>query len=108
MLQVSAQIISIFILKFFFFLNEIFSSHVTPRVSRNPLCDCKMDHLPFWHYPPQAAGVGYGQGSSDIIEWMGSLDPSKWQRTYGWMDPDFLMTDFLENYSLPSGFQVLF
>jgi hypothetical protein len=40
----------------------------------------QMDHLPVWHYPPQAAGVGYGQGTADVIEWMGALNPSKWAK----------------------------
>ena len=40
----------------------------------------QMDHLPLWHYPPQAAGVGYGQGVRDIIEWMGYIGPSKWTK----------------------------
>ena len=40
----------------------------------------QMDHLPEWHYPPPAAGVGYGQGTADVIEWMGALNPSKWAK----------------------------
>jgi alpha-galactosidase len=63
----------------------------------------QMDHIPFWHYPPQAAGAGYGQGVGDIIEFMGYLDPSKYTEQYGWMDPDFLMTLFMENYTAPDG-----
>jgi len=64
------------------------------------------DHLPFWHYPlkdsdtegytrDEAAGVGYGQGTYEVIEWMAHLQPSNWTRPYGWMDPDFLMTEYL-------------
>lgn len=60
----------------------------------------QMDHLPLWHYPPQAAGEGYGQGTRDIIEYMAHLDPSKYAQQYGWMDPDFLMTLMLEDYPL--------
>lgn len=58
----------------------------------------QMDHLPLWHYPPQAAGVGFGQGVRDIIEWMGHIGPSKWTKQHGWLDPDFLMTMFLEKW----------
>jgi len=58
------------------------------------------DHLPFWRFPAKSAGVGYGQGTKDIIEWMADLQPSKWTQQYGWMDPDFLMTLFLENYTI--------
>jgi hypothetical protein len=36
----------------------------------------------------------------DIIEWMAVLDPGKYTQQYGWMDPDFLMTLMLENYSV--------
>ncbi len=28
----------------------------------------QMDHLPLWHYPGKAAGMGIGQGTRDIIE----------------------------------------
>ena len=28
----------------------------------------QMDHLPFWHFPPTAAGEGIGQGTYDIIQ----------------------------------------
>jgi len=55
----------------------------------------QQDHLPFWSYSiGQAQGVGYGQGTKEIIEWMAHLDPSKHTREYGYMDPDFLMTMF--------------
>ena len=55
----------------------------------------QQDHLPFWSYTlGQAQGVGYGQGTKEIIEWMAHLDPSKYTREYGFMDPDFLMTMF--------------
>ena len=57
----------------------------------------QMDHLPFWKFGTanSSDGVGYGQGTYDIIEWMAELVPSKWTRRYGWMDPDFLMTKYL-------------
>jgi hypothetical protein len=47
----------------------------------------------FWHFPPKAAGQGLGQGTGDIIEYMASLQPSTRTRRYGWLDPDFLMTE---------------
>ena len=50
--------------------------------------------------------MGYGQGVADIVEWMGSLDPSKWATQYGWMDPDFLMTLMLENVTDPEVFSL--
>lgn len=49
------------------------------------------DHLPFWRAPP-GTGAGYGAGVLDIIEFMAELVPSKWVQSYGWLDPDFLMT----------------
>eukprot|EP00935_MAST-01C_sp_MAST-1C-sp1_P002671 g2671.t1 len=52
----------------------------------------QMDHLPFWNFPPGSEGVGFGEGTKNIIEWMASLQPSKWTKQYGWLDPDFLMT----------------
>lgn len=58
------------------------------------------DHLPLWTYPEMAAGVGFGQGTKEIIEWMAYLQPSKYVKPFGWMDPDFLMTLFLENYTI--------
>jgi len=54
----------------------------------------QMDHLPFWHFPPTAAGEGIGQGTYDIIQYMAELNPSKWTKQYGWMDPDFTETLF--------------
>ena len=45
----------------------------------------QMDHLPFWHFPPDAAGVGFGQGTGDIIEYMASLTPSQYSKPYGWL-----------------------
>ena len=54
-----------------------------------------MDHLPFWSFPTNAtSGVGYGQGTAEIIEFVADLTPSKWTRRFGWLDPDFLMTLF--------------
>ena len=56
----------------------------------------QMDHLPFWKFGSNHSsdGVGYGQGTYDIIEWMAHLQPSKWTKQYGWLDPDFLMTEY--------------
>eukprot|EP01113_Clastostelium_recurvatum_P013868 TRINITY_DN1746_c0_g1_i2.p1 TRINITY_DN1746_c0_g1~~TRINITY_DN1746_c0_g1_i2.p1 ORF type:complete len:260 (-),score=37.62 TRINITY_DN1746_c0_g1_i2:83-862(-) len=54
----------------------------------------QMDHIPFWHYPHSGAGLGYGGGTRDIIEYVGTLNPSTFVRQYGWMDPDFLETMF--------------
>ena len=39
----------------------------------------------------KATGVGLGQGTLQIIEFMRPV-PSRWVRRYGWLDPDFLMT----------------
>jgi alpha-galactosidase len=55
----------------------------------------QMDHIPFWHFPPKAAGEGFGQGTRDIIEYIATLNPSKFVQKYGWMDPDFLETLFV-------------
>ena len=52
----------------------------------------QMDHLPFFNLPATAAGAGIGQGTVQIVEWMARLQPSRWVRSFGWMDPDFLMT----------------
>ena len=54
----------------------------------------QMDHLPVWKFPPKAAGEGFGQGTGDIIEYMGYIDPVKWSQPWGILDPDFLMTLF--------------
>jgi len=54
----------------------------------------QMDHIPFWRFPPLAAGQGYGQGTSDIIEYMATLYPANITKAYGFMDPDFLETLF--------------
>jgi alpha-galactosidase len=53
-----------------------------------------MDHIPFFWFPPKAAGKGFGQGTGDIIEYMGVLKPSTIAKQYGWMDPDFAETLF--------------
>jgi alpha-galactosidase len=50
----------------------------------------QMDHIPFWNFPPDAAGVGYGQGTKNIIDYMADLHPSNYTKAYAWMDPDFL------------------
>eukprot|EP00013_Stygamoeba_regulata_P027356 CAMPEP_0177647550 /NCGR_PEP_ID=MMETSP0447-20121125/10358_1 /TAXON_ID=0 /ORGANISM="Stygamoeba regulata, Strain BSH-02190019" /LENGTH=408 /DNA_ID=CAMNT_0019150139 /DNA_START=75 /DNA_END=1301 /DNA_ORIENTATION=+ len=54
----------------------------------------QMDHIPFWHFPPLAAGEGFGQGVYDIIRYMATLKPSTIVKPYGYMDPDFLETLF--------------
>jgi alpha-galactosidase len=54
----------------------------------------QMDHLPLWELPTHAAGMGFGQGTYDIIEYIATLQPSTFIKQYGWMDPDFLMTLF--------------
>ncbi len=55
----------------------------------------QMDHLPFWRLSTNTtSGVGFGQGTYDIVEWMASLQPSKWTKQYGYLDPDFLMTEY--------------
>jgi hypothetical protein len=46
-----------------------------------------------WHFPPKAAGQGFGQGTGDIIEYMAALQPSNHTQRHAWMDPDFLMTE---------------
>merc|ERR1711976_415796 len=51
------------------------------------------DHLPLWSLPiDPSPQEGYGQGTREIIEWMADLQPSKWTKRHGWLDPDFLMT----------------
>jgi alpha-galactosidase len=55
----------------------------------------QMDHIPFWSWPPKAAGVGYGQGTKEIINFMADLHPSKYNKPHAWMDPDFLESLFL-------------
>jgi len=55
----------------------------------------QMDHLPFWSLPKAIGGgdgVGYGQGTKEIIEWMAALKPSQMSGAYSHPDPDFLMT----------------
>lgn len=37
---------------------------------------------------------GYGSGTFDIIEWMAHLQPSRWVKQAGWLDPDLLMTSY--------------
>ena len=46
-----------------------------------------------WHFPPKAAGQGFGQGTGDIIEYMAALQPSNHTQRHAWLDPDFLMTE---------------
>jgi alpha-galactosidase len=54
----------------------------------------QMDHIPFWNWPPTAAGEGYGTGTKNIIDFMADLHPSKYVAPHAWMDPDFLETMF--------------
>lgn len=54
----------------------------------------QMDHIPFWTWGPHAAGVGYGQGTKEIINFMADLHPSKYNKPHAWMDPDFLESLF--------------
>jgi len=60
----------------------------------------QQDHLPLWSFPfPEDDQGGYGAGTKEIIEWMAHLQPSKWTAPYSWMDPDFLMTRYLDGVS---------
>ena len=36
-------------------------------------CPSQMDHLPFWEMPTKGGGAGFGQGTSDIIEYVATL-----------------------------------
>lgn len=56
----------------------------------------QMDHIPFWSFPPQAAGEGYGQGTKEIIDYMADLHPNGHNKPHAWMDPDFLETLFFD------------
>ena len=74
----------------------------TSQIKHDPHSTCgsstvspSIDHLPFWKLSGnRSAGAGSGQGTYDIINWMGELQPSNWTKQYGWMDPDFLMTEY--------------
>jgi len=55
----------------------------------------QMDHIPFWSFPPDAAGMGYGQGTANIIEYVATINQSRYIQQYGWLDPDFLETLFI-------------
>ena len=55
------------------------------------------DHLPLWSCPGKVcggSGAGFGQGTKEIIEFVATLQPSKYTKQFGWLDPDFLMTLF--------------
>ena len=54
----------------------------------------QMDHLPFWKLGTTGSGAGYGQGVLEIINWMSTLQPSKWTKQYGWLDPGWLWAQF--------------
>ena len=45
----------------------------------------QQDHLPFWHFPPLAAGTGFGQGVGDIIEYMATIQPGQYSKPFGWL-----------------------
>lgn len=45
----------------------------------------KMDHLPFWHWGPTGAGSGLGCGTSEIIDYVGTLNPSQFTGPYNHM-----------------------
>jgi len=53
----------------------------------------QMDHIPFWHWCC-AAGAGFGQGTRDIINYVGTLNAAAFNKQYEIMDPDFLETLF--------------
>jgi len=40
------------------------------------------------------ASQGFGQGTSNIIEYVATVQPSRYTRHFSWMDPDFLETLF--------------
>ena len=67
----------------------------TPVEEALPRFRVQMDHLPLW-WGPSAAGSGIGQGTVQIIEYMARIQPSKYTKKYGWLDPDFLMTLYPE------------
>ena len=43
----------------------------------------QMDHIPFWHFPPKAAGLGLGQGTRDIIEYVAGIDAPAFVKPFG-------------------------
>ena len=45
----------------------------------------QMDHLPLWASPTKAAGAGFGQGTSEIIEYIGTIDPGNFTGPYNHM-----------------------
>lgn len=71
-------------------LSSIHKIHCSHPVCA-PLCftarhpKLQQDHLPFWHFPAKGAGKGLGQGTGDIIEYIGTLRPSTFVRPYAWM-----------------------
>lgn len=53
------------------------------------------DHLPLWSWPyTDGAGAGFGQGTSDIIEYVATLNPGQYNQRWAHLDPDFLETLF--------------
>lgn len=44
-----------------------------------------MDHLPFWNWGPTGAGSGLGCGTSEIIDYVGTLNPSQFTGPYNHM-----------------------
>ena len=66
-------------------MGQTYRIQVCGCVRFQPGADVQMDHLPFWHFPPKAAGAGLGQGTGDIIEYVATLRPSTFVRPYAWM-----------------------
>ena len=61
------------------------------------------DHLPFWSLPGTGTGNGFGQGVSDIIEYVGTLKLSaRGSQAFGHYDPDFLETLFFPTMDFTS------
>lgn len=72
--------------------DEVWSEDFGPAISQ--MFRVQMDHLPFFNWPPKAAGVGYGQGTNNVIDWMANIRPATFAGPSAWADPDFLMTLF--------------
>jgi hypothetical protein len=53
----------------------------------------QMDHIPFWNWGPSGAGTGFGQGTTNIIEYYATMS-SNFDQSYAHFDPDFLETLF--------------
>ena len=44
-----------------------------------------MDHTAFWDWPFTGPGKGYGAGTANIIDYIGSLTPSQYTGPYNHM-----------------------